>query len=192
MLKRLLPLLLLSVISVFAVDVTTYHNDNARTGQNLNETVLTPSNVTAATFGKLSGIPVDGMVDAEPLYVSAVTFPGPVTHNALYVATGHDSVYTFDADEAAIAARLYTAGIPDPDLPIRTSREMRVSNFLVWQIAYGELYVTETLWPDFTRAELLRVILDYQKRDRRFGGLGSRAPAPLEAPLVEALGVPTR
>src|SRR5579863_5805753 len=95
-------------------------------------------------------------------------------------------------DEAAIAARLYTAGIPDPDLLIRTSGEMRVSNFLLWQIAYAELYVTETLWPDFTRAELLRAILDYQKRDRRFGGLGSRAPAPLEAPLVEALGVPAR
>ena len=95
-------------------------------------------------------------------------------------------------DEAAIAARLYTAGIPDPDLLIRTSGEMRISNFLLWQIAYAELYVTETLWPDFTRAELLRAILDYQKRDRRFGGLGSRAPAPLEAPLVEALGVPTR
>jgi undecaprenyl diphosphate synthase len=95
-------------------------------------------------------------------------------------------------DEAAIAARLYTAGIPDPDLLIRTSGEMRVSNFLLWQIAYAELYVTETLWPDFARAELLRAILDYQKRDRRFGGLGSRAPAPLEAPLLEALGVPTR
>jgi undecaprenyl diphosphate synthase len=95
-------------------------------------------------------------------------------------------------DEAAIAARLYTAGIPDPDLLIRTSGEMRVSNFLLWQIAYAELYVTETLWPDFTRAELLRAILDYQKRDRRFGGLGSRAPTQVEAPLVEALGVPTR
>jgi undecaprenyl diphosphate synthase len=74
-------------------------------------------------------------------------------------------------DEAAISARLYTAGMPDPDLLIRTSGEMRVSNFLLWQIAYAELYVTETLWPDFSRGELLRAILDYQKRDRRFGGL---------------------
>jgi undecaprenyl diphosphate synthase len=74
-------------------------------------------------------------------------------------------------DEAAISARLYTAGMPDPDLLIRTSGEMRVSNFLLWQIAYAELYVTETLWPDFSRAELMRAILDYQKRDRRFGGL---------------------
>jgi undecaprenyl diphosphate synthase len=95
-------------------------------------------------------------------------------------------------DENAIAARLYTAGTPDPDLLIRTSGEMRVSNFLLWQIAYAELYVTETLWPDFTRAELLRAILAYQKRDRRFGGLGSRATAAVEAPRDEPVGVPAR
>ena len=75
-------------------------------------------------------------------------------------------------DEQAIASRLYTAGLPDPDLLIRTSGEMRISNFLLWQIAYAELYVTETLWPDFRRADLLHAIVDYQKRDRRFGGLG--------------------
>ena len=75
-------------------------------------------------------------------------------------------------DERAIAARLYTAGLPDPDLLIRTSGEMRISNFLLWQIAYAELYVTDTLWPDFRRSDLLHAILDYQKRDRRFGGLG--------------------
>ncbi len=74
--------------------------------------------------------------------------------------------------EDAVSAHLYTAGQPDPDLLIRTSGEMRVSNFLLWQIAYAELYVTETLWPDFSRSELLRAVLDYQKRDRRFGGLG--------------------
>ena len=78
-----------------------------------------------------------------------------------------------EVTEEAISARLYTAGLPDPDLLIRTSGEMRISNFLLWQIAYAELYVTETLWPDFTRAELLRAILEYQKRDRRYGGLGS-------------------
>ena len=62
-------------------------------------------------------------------------------------------------DEQAIASRLYTAGLPDPDLLIRTSGEMRISNFLLWQIAYAELYVTETLWPDFRRADLLNAIL---------------------------------
>jgi undecaprenyl diphosphate synthase len=74
-------------------------------------------------------------------------------------------------DEQSISSRLYTAGLPDPDLLIRTSGEMRISNFLLWQIAYAELYVTDTLWPDFRRADLLHAILDYQKRDRRFGGL---------------------
>ena len=74
-------------------------------------------------------------------------------------------------DENTIAAHLYTAGIPDPDLLIRTSGEMRISNFLLWQIAYSEIYITETLWPDFRRTDLLEAVLDYQKRDRRFGGL---------------------
>lgn len=74
-------------------------------------------------------------------------------------------------DEAAISQNLYTAGLPDPDLLIRTSGEMRVSNFLLWQIAYAEIYVTETLWPDFTRARLLEALIDFQKRERRYGGL---------------------
>jgi undecaprenyl diphosphate synthase len=99
-------------------------------------------------------------------------------------------------DEAAISRRLYTAGLPDPDLLIRTSGEMRVSNFLLWQIAYAELYVTETLWPDFKRTELLEAILDYQKRDRRFGGLGVQtaipAQPPAETPLLEPASAPAR
>jgi undecaprenyl diphosphate synthase len=91
-----------------------------------------------------------------------------------------------EVTEDAISARLYTAGQPDPDLLIRTSGEMRISNFLLWQIAYAELYVTETLWPDFTCAELLRAILEYQKRDRRYGGLGA------EAPELEPVGLPAQ
>lgn len=73
-------------------------------------------------------------------------------------------------DEELFASRLFTADIPDPDLLIRTSGEMRVSNFLLWQIAYSELWVTPTLWPDFDRTDLLRAVVDYEKRDRRFGG----------------------
>jgi undecaprenyl diphosphate synthase len=99
-------------------------------------------------------------------------------------------------DEQAISSHLYTAGIPDPDLLIRTSGEMRVSNFLLWQIAYAELYVTATLWPDFTRADLLRAVLDYQRRDRRFGGLASsRELLRTDETAVtgaEALGIPAR
>jgi undecaprenyl diphosphate synthase len=83
--------------------------------------------------------------------------------------------------EAAIQSHLYTSSVPDPDLLIRTSGEMRISNFLLWQIAYAELYVTQTLWPDFRRTDLLKAILDYQGRDRRFGGLSTN---PLSAPAV--------
>jgi undecaprenyl diphosphate synthase len=64
---------------------------------------------------------------------------------------------------------LWTRGIPDPDLLIRTSGEFRISNFLLWQVAYTEIYVTETLWPDFDRKELMKAIADYQSRERRFG-----------------------
>jgi undecaprenyl diphosphate synthase len=77
--------------------------------------------------------------------------------------------------EEKISSRLYTANDRDPDLLIRTSGEMRISNFLLWQIAYSELYVTETLWPDFSRTELLEAILEYQNRERRFGGLSADA-----------------
>ena len=73
--------------------------------------------------------------------------------------------------EADISRALYTEGVPDPDLLIRTSGEMRVSNFLLWQIAYTELWMTPTLWPDFGPSDLYRAIADYQRRDRRFGGV---------------------
>lgn len=73
--------------------------------------------------------------------------------------------------EETLARYLYTAGIPDPELLIRTSGEMRVSNFLLWQVAYSEFVCTDVLWPDFDRYELLRCLLEYQKRDRRFGGV---------------------
>ena len=79
-------------------------------------------------------------------------------------------------DERRFSEFLYTAGQPDPDLLIRTSGEMRVSNFLLWQIAYSEIWVTETLWPDFRRRDLLEAIVAYQKRDRRYGGI---KPSPV-------------
>jgi undecaprenyl diphosphate synthase len=79
--------------------------------------------------------------------------------------------------EAEFGRALCTSGLPDPDLLIRTSGEMRVSNFLLWQIAYSEMYVTDTLWPDFSRKDLYEAILSYQKRERRFGGL-------VEAPVL--------
>jgi undecaprenyl diphosphate synthase len=74
-------------------------------------------------------------------------------------------------DEDMISQALYTSGVPDPDLLIRTSGEMRISNFLLWQIAYSEIYVTPTFWPDFRRKHLLEAVLEYQQRDRRYGGI---------------------
>jgi undecaprenyl diphosphate synthase len=82
-----------------------------------------------------------------------------------------------DLDEARFASFLYTAGQPDPDLMIRTSGEMRVSNYLLWQIAYAEIYVTDTLWPDFRRRHLIDAVLAYQKRERRYGGIPTPAAA---------------
>jgi undecaprenyl diphosphate synthase len=82
-----------------------------------------------------------------------------------------------DLDEQHFADFLYTAGQPDPDLLIRTSGEMRISNFLLWQIAYAEIWVTDTLWPDFRTQHLLKAILAYQKRDRRYGGINQPAVA---------------
>lgn len=79
-------------------------------------------------------------------------------------------IHPDDINEQLVSDHLYTAGIPDPDLVIRTSGELRFSNFLLWQIAYAEFWITDTLWPDFDRHELLRAIIDFQSRDRRYGG----------------------
>ena len=76
-----------------------------------------------------------------------------------------------DWTEENLSANMYSAGIPDPELVIRPGGEMRLSNFLLWQCAYSELYFCDTLWPDFTRQELDKAIIDYQRRDRRFGGV---------------------
>ncbi|MBD2354472.1 isoprenyl transferase [Tolypothrix sp. FACHB-123] len=76
-----------------------------------------------------------------------------------------------EIDEAVFERHLYTAGIADPDLLIRTSGEMRLSNFLLWQMAYGEMYITDTLWPDFDRVEFSRALFAYQQRERRYGGV---------------------
>ena len=113
-----------------------------------------------------------------------------------------------DIDEETIGRYLYTSGQPDPDLMIRTSGELRVSNFLLWQIAYAEIWVTQTLWPDFRRRDLYEAILDYQRRERRFGGVGaargggrlrlgpalgrhpSYDPTAMKRLLTAAIGVP--
>ncbi len=95
--------------------------------------------------------------------------------NAIFERVRNNGLGTFRVDEEMIARHLYTFGLPDPDLLIRTSGEMRVSNFLLWQIAYAEIYVTETLWPDFSRAELYKALLEFERRERRYGGLAAQS-----------------
>jgi undecaprenyl diphosphate synthase len=110
-------------------------------------------------------------------------------------ARAEGNLGALEISEDAIAGHLYTAGLKDPDLLIRTSGEMRVSNFLLWQIAYSELYVTDTLWPDFTRTELLQALVEYQNRERRFGGLPLNTLSSVDGSALlleeeEALEVP--
>lgn len=94
-----------------------------------------------------------------------------------------------EIDEAAINDHLYTRALPDPDMVIRTSGEMRLSNFLLWQLAYAEILVTPTLWPDFRGEHLLAAIGDFQKRERRYGGLG---PADKAKPKATPASKPVR
>jgi hypothetical protein len=93
-----------------ATDVVTYHNDIFRTGQNLQETILTLSNVNSSSFGKLFTMPVDNVIDAEPLYLSGVTIPGKGTHNVIYTVTENDSVYAFDADQGTLLWQVSALG----------------------------------------------------------------------------------
>jgi undecaprenyl diphosphate synthase len=92
-----------------------------------------------------------------------------------------DGLRPEDVDEARVGRLLYTGDMPDPDLLIRTSGEMRVSNFLLWQIAYSEIYVTDTFWPDFRRTHLFEALLDYQRRERRYGGIAATPAHPVAA-----------
>jgi undecaprenyl diphosphate synthase len=150
---------------------------------------LQKSNVRLTAIGRLDGLPAVAREELDSAIRTTSANNGLRVILALNYGGRNELVDAFNAlvdearqegqltalrvDEEKIAAHLYTADLPDPDLLIRTSGEMRVSNFLLWQIAYAELYVTDVLWPDFKRADLLRAILDYQKRDRRFGGLSA-------------------
>ena len=95
--------------------------------------------------------------------------------NAILDSVRNNGVSGATVDEEMVSSHLYTAGLPDPDLLIRTSGEMRVSNFLLWQIAYAEIYVTDVLWPDFDCQHLLEALGEYQRRERRYGGLSTAA-----------------
>jgi len=172
---------------------------------------LQKNDVRMQAIGRLDALPaqvrreLDGVIEATSanrglLLNLAINYGGRAeivdAMNAIVDMARMDGrLESLKFDEDMISTSLYTASCPDPDLLIRTSGEMRISNFLLWQIAYAELYVTDTLWPDFSRTDLLRAVLEYQKRDRRYGGLsgGNGAGAfddaaePSEPKLIEML-----
>jgi undecaprenyl diphosphate synthase len=153
---------------------------------------LQRNDIRLQAIGRLEALPpqvrreLDSAVDATSanrgmLVNLAINYGGraeivDAVNAILDMARLDGSLASLKLDEDLIAGNLYTATSPDPDLLIRTSGEMRISNFLLWQIAYAELFVTETLWPDFTPTDLLQAVLEYQKRDRRYGGLSAGAP----------------
>jgi len=152
---------------------------------------LADNNIRLRQIGRRDRLPAETIVELEktieatrhctgPTLVLAVNYSSRaeitdgVREIARQVASGELS--PDDITESTISDSLYTAGIPDPDLLIRTSGEMRLSNYLLWQISYAELYVTETLWPDFNEQDLHDAVRAYAARDRRFGRVQSDAP----------------
>lgn len=142
---------------------------------------LDKNNIRLGTIGNLSRLPSFVQEDLEKTKEKLAKNSGLLLILALNYGGRQDIIQSVNAvlgaghsqvTEELINAHLDTAGIPEPDLLIRTSGEMRVSNFLLWQIAYTEIYVTQTLWPDFDAEDLHRAIIDYQSRERRFGGIG--------------------
>jgi undecaprenyl diphosphate synthase len=148
---------------------------------------LLKNNIRFRVIGRMHELPADVTGELERAVAQTASNAGMLFNIALNYGGRAEIVdaarRAIDAglrsdelDEKRFAEYLYTAGQPDPDLVIRTSGEIRVSNFLLWQIAYSEIWVTETLWPDFRRRHLLEAIIAYQKRDRRYGGL---KPSPV-------------
>jgi undecaprenyl diphosphate synthase len=145
------------------------------------------NNIRLQILGRYEQLPPEVQRDLEDALRQTAPNTGMVLNVALNYSARAELVDAFNSilqelrenptrepavTEQTISSHLYTRGLPDPDLLIRTSGEMRVSNFLLWQIAYAEIWVTDTCWPDFTRRHLLQAILDFQKRERRYGGLG--------------------
>jgi hypothetical protein len=134
-----------ALVTTAGVDVVTYHNDVARTGQNLSETALTPASVNSAIFGKFGLYPTDGKVDAQPLFLSSVAIPGQGTRNVLYVATEHDSVYAFDADYGSILWKVSLLGAGETPSDQRSCGqvvpEIGITSTPVIDRARGAIYV---------------------------------------------------
>lgn len=145
------------------------------------EAHLNKNNVRLETIGDISKLPAEVQEQISKTKKALSTNTGLCLVLALNYGGRQDIIQACNKlihqkhstiTEEMISAHLYTAGMPDPDLMIRTSGENRVSNFLLWQIAYAEMHITPVLWPDFRRQHFYEAIIDYQARDRRFGGVG--------------------
>ncbi len=141
---------------------------------------LHEEHVRVKTIGDMSRLPSDTREAFEEAWEKTCNNDGMTLVVAVNYGSRQEILHAVNelvergegpVDEKAFEQVLYTAGIPDPELLIRTSGEMRVSNFLLWQLAYTEFYCTDVLWPDFNRYEFLRALLSYQSRDRRFGAV---------------------
>jgi undecaprenyl diphosphate synthase len=152
---------------------------------------LMKNGIRLQAIGDLSRLPVGVRLELESVIrmtqentgltvVLAVSYGGReeivAATRALASAVLEGRITLQEINERTLTQRLWSAGIPDPDLLIRTSGEFRLSNFLLWQLAYTEIYVTETLWPDFDREEFYRALADYQGRERRFGRTAEQPP----------------
>lgn len=126
-----------------------------------------------------------GMVLTLALNYSARSELVDAFRSVVRAAANNGGIEHLKIDEDTISRHLYTSHLPDPDLVIRTSGEMRLSNFLLWQLAYAEIYVTPSLWPEFRGVHLLEGIAEYQKRDRRYGGLNEAHGAPPDKKVSE-------
>jgi len=148
---------------------------------------LAENNIRLQTIGQIERLPQDVLQVLNDVMAHTKEKDGMILNLALSYggrseivemakAIGHKlqsgEIGPGDVTADLVAQHLYTRNLPDPDLLIRTSGEMRISNFLLWQIAYAELYITKTLWPDFDRAEYLQILKEYQTRDRRYGKVG--------------------
>jgi undecaprenyl diphosphate synthase len=149
------------------------------------EALLNKNNVKFSVIGDVDGLPESVRVKIKKVMNSTQDNTGLTLNLALNYGSRSEilhaakemlkdvqngKIYLEKVDEQAFSEYLYTKGLPDPDLVIRTSGESRVSNFLLWQIAYSELYIMKKLWPDFRKSDLKKAISEYQKKERRFGG----------------------
>jgi len=148
---------------------------------------LTDNDIRLCVIGRIDDLPravrrelvraLDRTADNRGLVLNvALSYGGRAEIVEACRAIVRQGVPAESVDEQLFERHLQTAGLPDPDLLIRTSGEMRISNFLPWQLAYSELWFTDVLWPDFRRRHLFEALLDYQSRERRFGGLTPEAP----------------